>query len=157
MLMAITMCKDRPEQILENLRKVSDYLVPYNFPLGEMELEDEIGALKRIEMTVDGYDVVVCFNKADYEDYYLETFQIFSRHSIYLPFHLVVKLACKMLGAAYLSFIEFYQDNRKVYCWSVCVDDNGKAIRSPHEDESVSKEYQGFAYKQMHPSQINLY
>jgi len=148
---------EKPEQIFENLRRVADHLIPYNFPLAAMELEDDIGTLKRMALTVDGYDVVVCFNKADYEDYYLEVFQVFSRYSIYLPFHLVVKMACSMLGNQHLSFIEFYQDNRKVYCWSVCVDDSGKPIPSQTEGEGVSKRYEGLEYKQMHPSQINLY
>jgi hypothetical protein len=151
------MLKDQPAQILENLRRVADYLVPYNYPLAGMELEDDIGALKRIEMAVDGYELVVCFNKADYEDYYLETFQIFSKNGIYLPFHLIVKLAKYMLGSYHLSFIEFYQDNRKVYCWSVCIDDRGKPIPSPNEEDAVAREYEGFEYMQMHPSQINLY
>jgi hypothetical protein len=147
----------KPEQLMETLRRASEHLIPYTFPLEKIELEDDIGALKRMEMTVDGYEIVIYFNKADYEDYYLETFQTFSKNSVFLPFNLVVKLAQRMLGTRYLSLIEFYQDNRKVYCWSVCIDKEGKAIASPTDDESESGEYEGFAYKRMSPNQINLY
>jgi hypothetical protein len=151
------MYKEQPEQLMEHLRQASTLLISYTFPLAPIEYEDDIGPLKRMEMTVDGYELVIYFNKADYDDYYLETFQTFSRNSVFLPFNLVVKLARRMLGTNHLSLIEFYQDNRKVYCWSVCVDKEGKAITSPTDDESESSEYEGFEYKRMSPNQINLY
>jgi len=151
------MYAEKPEHLMETLRRASKHLIPHTFPLEEIEVEDDIGTLKRMEMTVDGYEVVIYFNKADYDDYYLETFQVFSKNSVFLPFNLVVKLACRMLGSHHLSLIEFYQDNRKVYCWSVCVDKDGKAIASPTDEESEFSEYEGFEYKRMHPDQINLY
>ena len=146
-----------PESILENLRIVSKYLIPYTLPQASQEEEEYIAPLKKIDMEVDGYSLVVHFNKADYEDYYLETFQILGENSPFLPFHLVVKLARKMLGGHHLSLVEFFQDNRKIYCWSVCLDRHGRPIPSPIESESKSCEFEGFEYKYMHPSQLNFY
>jgi len=145
------------EITVDNLRSVGEMLIPYNFPLAHKDLEKDIAPLKKSEVEVDGYSLIIHFNKAKYKGYYLETFQIYNKYGPFLPFSLVVKMACKSLGGHLLSLVEFYQDDRKVYCWSVCVDEDGKPRPSPIEEESEPCEFEGFAYKYMHPDQLNFY
>lgn len=142
---------------IEMMRDVADELVPYNFPMGPVELEYHISPLKKGDVEVDGYTIVFHFNRAFYNDHYLETFQLYNKYAPFLPFHLVAKLAKKVLGGHMLSLIEFYQEDHKIYCWSVCLDDRGKPIYSPIKEQSKPKVFEGFRYHYMTPEQLNLY
>lgn len=142
---------------IEMIRNLSNQLVGYNYPLSPMEFEYDIACLKRLELDVDGYSLVIHFNKSNYGDYYLETFQVFNKYAPFLPFNLVAKLAKKTLGSHLLSLVEFYQQDHKIYCWSVCVDERGRPITSPIQDQSKPKTFEGFEYRYMQPEQLNLY
>ena len=142
---------------IEIVRNMGNLLVPYNFPIGPVELEYDISPLKKNEVEVDGYTIVFHFNKAFYKDHYLETFQMFNKYAPFLPFYLVTKLAKKVLGSHMLSLIEFYQDEHKIYCWSVCLDSRGRPITSPANEKSKQCVFEGFEYSYMTPEQLNLY
>lgn len=142
---------------LDTIRNLAKDLVPYNFPLAPVDFEYYIAPLKKSEVEVDGYTIVFHLNRASYGDYYLETFQIFNKHAPFLPFHLVAKLAKKALGGHNLSLIEFYQDDRKIYCWSVCVDLRGRPIPYPNQQKTKPRIFEGFEYMYMTPEQLNLY
>ncbi len=142
---------------IDDLRNLSMDLVPYNFPLGPVELEYYIAPLKRTEVDVDGYSVVAHFNRASYNDHYLESLQVYNKYAPFLPFSLVAKMARKSLGSHHLSLVEFYQEDRKVYCWSVCLDTRGRPIASPMNERSDSRVFEGFQYAYMTPEQLNLY
>lgn len=146
------MCFDHKIEILRNF---SEHLVPYNFPLSPMDFEYDIACLKKNEAEVDGYTIIMHFNKAFYGKYYLETFQIYNKNSPFLPFCLVAKLAKKALGSYHLSLVEFYQHDHKIYCWTVCVDERGRPIPSPIK--SKTKNFEGFEYSYVKPEQLNLY
>lgn len=145
------------DQKIEIIRNLGNRLVGYNFPLAPMEIEYDIACLKRIEIEVDGYSVVAHFNRALYEKYFLETFQVYNKHSPFLPFCLVTKLAQKVLGSHHLSLVEFYQKDHKIYCWSVCVDERGRPIQSPMQEKAKIINFEGFEYGYMKPEQLNLY
>lgn len=145
------------DQKIEIIRNLAEQLVPYNFPLAPMDYEYDISCLKKTEVEVDGYSIVIHFNKACYGDYYLETFQIYNKNAPFLPFNLVVKLGQKVLGGHCLSLVEFYQADRKIYCWNVCVDDRGRPIPSPLKEKTKIKNFEGFEYGYMAPEQLNLY
>lgn len=145
------------DEKIEMMRNVSESLVPYNFPSGPVELEYYIAPLKRCEVEVDGYSVVFHLNRAKYNDHYLETFQVHNKYAPFLPFHLVAKLARKVLGGHHLSLVEFYQGEHKIYCWSVCLDDRGRPIDSPIKEKSKPVEFEGFKYVYITPEQLNLY
>ena len=145
------------DDAIEILRNVGERLVPYNYPLGSKLWEKDLLPLKIMDLEVDGYSVTIHFNKSKYQKYYLETFQVYSTNTPFLPFHLVTKMACKMLGSGDLSLIEFYQNDRKVYCWSVCLDDEGKPIPSPISEDSKICSFQGFEYKYMNANQLTFY
>lgn len=142
---------------LENLRNLSSDLVPYNFPLGPVELEYYLSPLKKSEAVVDGYSLVFHFNRASYNDHFLESFQVYNKHAPFLPFCLVTRLARKALGSHHLSLVEFYQEDRKVYCWSVCLDSRGRPIASPMKERTDLRVFEGFGYSYMKPEQLNLY
>lgn len=145
------------DEKIEMMRNVSIALIPYNFPLGPVELEYYIAPLKRCEVEVDGYTIVFHLNRAKYDDHYLETFQVHNKYAPFLPFHLVVKLARKALGGHCLSLVEFYQGEHKIYCWSVCLNPRGKPINSPIKEKSTPMNFEGFEYRYITPEQLNLY
>lgn len=145
------------EDKVETIRNLADQLVPYNFPLGPVELEYYIAPLKKGEAVVDGYSITFHFNRASYNDYYLESFQVYNKYAPFLPFSLVVKLAKKVLGGHLLSLVEFYQDDHKIYCWSVCLDQRGRPISSPIKEKTKLKTFEGFEYSYLTPEQLNLY
>jgi hypothetical protein len=142
---------------IDIFRNLGERLVPYNFPSGPVELEYYIAPLKKAEVEVDGYTVVFHLNRASYQDHYLETFQVFNKYAPFLPFHLVTKLARKVLGGHLLSLVEFYQDDKKIYCWSVCLDGRGRPMPSPVKEKSKQCIFEGFNYSYMTPEQLNLY
>jgi len=142
----------------EILRNLGNRLVDYNYPLSPIHFENELSCLKTMDIEVDGYDTVVYFNKSLYDDgCYLETFQIYNKNAPFLPFHLVAKLAQKALGSYFLSLIEFYQNDHKVYCWTVSVDDRGRPLPSPLNNKLKTKVFEGFQYGYLQPEQVNLY
>lgn len=142
---------------MEIMRNMAHNLVPYNFPIGPVELEYYISPLKKCEVEVDGYTVIFHLNRASYQDHYLETFQVYNKYAPFLPFCLVAKLAKKALGGHFLSLVEFYQDDHKIYCWSVCLDKRGRPIASPIKEQSKTRVFEGFEYMYMTPEQLNLY
>jgi hypothetical protein len=142
---------------IEMIRNLADNLVPYNFPMGPVELEHYISPLKKSEVEVDGYTIIFHFNRAFYDNHYLETFQLYNKYAPFLPFYLVTKLAKKVLGGHMLSLIEFYQDEHKIYCWSVCLDDRGRPMTSPAKEKCNPRTFEGFDYMYMTPDQLNLY
>ena len=145
------------DEKIEIFRNLADELVPYNFPMGPVEMEYYISPLKKCEVEVDGYTIVFHLNRALYENHHLETFQLYNKYAPFLPFYLVAKLARKVLGGHCLSLIEFYQEDRKIYCWSVCLDSRGRPISSPIKEKSKPKIFEGFEYMHMTPEQLNLY
>lgn len=145
---------DRKTEIMRNM---AIDLVPYNFPMGPVELEYHISPLKKSEVEVDGYTIIFHINRASYKDHYLETFQMYNKYAPFLPFCLVTKLAKKALGGHFLSLVEFYQDDHKIYCWSVCLDERGRPILPPMKERSKPRVFEGFEYMYMTPEQLNLY
>jgi hypothetical protein len=145
------------EDHVEHMRNLGDMLIPYNFPKAPAEWEDDINILKATEMVVDGYTIVVHYSKADYETHYLETLQILGKNAPFLPFVLICKLAKRFLGEHELSLIEVVRDNRKVYCWTLTVDRDGKPIPSPFDQETEPCQYEGFHYSYMKPDQVRFH
>ena len=146
------------QEAIDNIRNLSEYLIPLTYPQNSPQLEDDIAVLKTIDgIDVDGYSAVIYFNRADYDDYYLETLQVYGKYTPFLPFPVVVKLALHILGGHHLRFTEFYQDGRKMYCWTVCLDKAGRPIENPDEPETEPRSFEGFEYRYLSPEQINLY
>lgn len=151
--------KQKPvDEIIENVRNVGEMLVPYNFPLSPPPGPvDDLEIFKTTEFMVDGYSLVTHYQKGYYHDHFVETVQIYGQITPFLPFSVICKVAKKFLGSHELSLVEKFQDNRKIYCWSVCVDESGKPIPSPYDVEVEKCSYEGFNYLYMQPNQVNFF
>lgn len=143
------------DSTLNNLRATGELLIPYN---SQPKLEDSIKPLKMLPVTVDGYSMLLYFHKVAYEDNYIEILQVTPTRSIYLPFNVVIKIACRGLGGHNLSFVQFYQDNTKIYCWSVLVDKTGRPLPNPFEKQKAEHcVYNGIEYDKLDPKQLDIY
>lgn len=146
--------------VAEHMRNIGEQLVPYNHPQADASLERDLYVLKTRELFIDGYWVMLHFNKADYKTHFLETLQIFGKKTPFLPFNLVVKLGRKFLGGHHLSLYEALrdkQDLRKIYCWNVMLDRQGRPIQfAPQETQLLT--FEGFCYTYIQdPKLVNLY
>ena len=143
------------DSTLEILRTTGELLIPYN---SIPAYEDYINPLKKLPVTVDGYSMLVYFHKVAYENNFIEILQVTPTRSIYLPFNVVIKIACRGLGGHNLSFVQFYRENTKIYCWSVLVDNKGRPLRNPFEKQkSEHCVYNGIEFDKLDPKQLNIY
>lgn len=144
-------------ELVSSLKNLGTMLIPYNYPLAPITEEDDMSFFKTRDAVVDGYTVILHYQKCDYDSHLMETLQIYGKYSPFLPFELVCKLARKFLGGQELSLVEVFRDNRKIYCWSVCIDRAGNPIEAPYEVEVEKCTFGGLTYNYMLPSQVNLF
>ncbi len=146
------------DEHVKRMRAMGEILVSYNFPKVKPEEEDAVSVLKERDIVADGYDLCCHYSKSDYGEYLMEMVQVFGRNTPFLPFCLVCKLGRKFLGDKHLSLVEIYRHNRKMYCWTVAVDRDGKPIPSPFQETKYEDhEFQGFRYRLMNPKTVNFY
>lgn len=143
---------------IQEMKNLGEILIPYNYPKSSISDEISINVLKIREVVVDGYSVLLHYSKADCDDHFLITLQILSKHSPFLPFALVCKIAKKFLGDSNLSLMETIQDNKKIYFWTLVLSTEGRPIEGPYVQESnQSKYYEGLEYRSMDPHNVNFY
>jgi hypothetical protein len=145
------------DKIVEQMQRLANQLVFYNFPTVPAEDEDEINILKFHEAVIDGYNVILHYNKHDYGDHFLETFQVLGKEVPFLPFALICKLAQKFLGDRHLSLVEVMKERRKIYCWTIVRDARGRVKSSPYENEGTDCIYEGLKYSYVSPDKVNFY
>lgn len=141
-------------QEVKEMRKMAETLLPHTYPNVPFKEEYEVLPLKCRNLLVDGYDIVVNFSISDYNKYFVESLQIQSAYSFFLPFTLVCKVARNFLGSDNLAFAEFTKNNKKIYCWTVRIK-NGKAINPSKKSKPVV--FEGFDYNASDPGSVNLY
>lgn len=146
------------EAAVDRIKDMAEHLVPYNYPLNDPSLSDDIEPLKCTVCFVDGYYVEINFTRQDYGDFYLEVCQLYNRNGAFLPFRLVAKIARKFLGGHNLHLLEMYRSGKKIYCWTVKLDKTGKPLSSITKRKNREKcNYEGFEYFYLHPTEINLH
>jgi hypothetical protein len=146
------------DEIIDRMRGMGDILIPYNFPNNHSYLvEEELAIFKEREVIIDGIPLFLNYQKSDYKDYFVETVQIFGKNSPFLPFNIVCKIGKRFLGGHHLSLVEVFKDNRKIYIWSVCVDERGRPIALHNDIKTEQHEYEGFIYQYLQPNQIDFY
>lgn len=153
------------EQTVGEMRALAKQLLPYSFPLASHEVEADIAILKKREIVVDGYDVVVYFNNADYEDKILETLQVFGQHFSFLPFYLVCKLARAFLDDEKLSLTEVMHSAtgkidkscRKIYAWTLYYDAHGNRIDGPFAATATPDTYEGFGFSRIASQDVKFF
>jgi len=144
-------------QHVKEMKGMGDHLITYTFPQAPLESEKDIKILKQRDIVVDGYDVVVCYSKADYGENILETLQIQGEHYPFLPFNVVCKLGIMFLGDDCLSLIEIVKTGRKLYCWTLATDKTDGMRISPDEEASIPCSYQGLDFSSVNPDSVNFY
>jgi len=145
------------DDLVEDIKKVGDMLVPYNWPQNDPRLETELHKLKSRIIDIDGYTIKIHFNRGDYESHYVETLQIMGEKCPFLPFCLVARIGKKFLGDHNLYLVELMKDNRKIYCWSITLDKQGRPIDPQIRGKTEECQYDGFKYQYIYPSQVNFF
>jgi hypothetical protein len=136
------------------MRKMAKMLLPHTYPVVPFSEEQEVLVLKQRTLLVDGYDIIVCYSEADYEEYLLKSLQIQASKAPFLPMALICKVGRAFLGSRNLSYIEFFRGNKKVYCWTVKAR-NGRILPPGKKTEPGS--YEGFEFNILHPGSVDLF
>ena len=144
------------DDIVNHMKSLAEYFIPYNFPKVPPKEEDEINILKFREAMVDGYNVILHYNKHNYGNHFFETFQVLGKEIPFLPFCLTCKLAKKFLGDDNLSLVEILKDNRKIYCWTVIKSFSGKSLKN-YKIKGENCIYEGLTYSYILPDKVNFY
>ena len=143
--------------LLENRREmkaISRFLIKNTVPLVSIIEDQSVSVLKQRRLTVDGLDVLAYFTISAFANFEIHTFHVSSVLTPFLPFSLVCKLGRFFLGSKNLSYLEFFNGDRKVYCWTVKMQD-GKPVQTTKEVAQGS--YEGFEYNVLNPSSVKPY
>jgi hypothetical protein len=139
---------------IEQMKSMAEILLPFTFPVVDFKVEQDVLLLKQRTITVDGYDLLICYSKADYNEYFLESLQVQSAVAPFLPFTIVCKLGRAFLGSHKLSYIEFFRNNKKVYCWTLKSID-GRPL--PPDENNKPATFEGFDYSVLQPGSVDLF
>ena len=71
---------------VDAMKSMAESLIPLTYPKSSTQDEQDIILLKQKNITIDGYDIFICFSKSDYEECYLESVQIQPFYVPFLPF-----------------------------------------------------------------------
>jgi hypothetical protein len=142
------------QNTIDSMKSMAEHLLPYTFPNVPFEEEQQVLCLKQRSILVDGYELSVCFSKADYKKHILETLQIQSSHVPFIPFNVICKVGQLFMGQKELAYIDFFRFNRKVYCWAT--KNSGDRRLSPG-NKSRPASYEGFDFHLLHPSTVDLF
>ena len=138
---------------IEEMKGMAERLMPQTFPKVTFEEEQEIVILKQRVCIIDGYEVRFCFSKSEYETHFMESLQIEAVFVPFLPFALICKLGRAFLGSDNLSYIEFFRNNRKVYCWTIRTVEGRSMAPDKKTKPSI---YEGFEFNILQPNSANL-
>lgn len=145
-------------EIVRGMKSLGNMLVPYNYPLSLSSFfDDDLEIFKERESCIDGYYLVIHYQKSFYGSYFVETLQVYNNKGPFLPFNLVKKIAVKFLGIEKLSLVEFFKNGKKIYCWTLSTDINNKPIDPPYEAEGTLCNFEDFTYFYLKPSYVNFY
>jgi hypothetical protein len=141
-------------ETVEHMKVMADLLLPLTHPRVTYEGEQQILCMKQRIVQMNGHELELCFSRADYDKYLLETIQIQSRHAPFLPFNIICKIGRMFLGERNLCYIDFFRFHRKVYCWATKKVD-GRAIAPGKRSDAAT--FEGFDYHLLHPGSVDLF
>jgi hypothetical protein len=139
---------------VKEMRALALLLISHTFPIAEFDEEFEILPLKCRTILVDGYELQVTFSIAEYPKYMVESIQIQSLYTPFIPFNVVCKVARFFLGKKNLAYTDFLRNNKKVYCWTVRKKDG---VPITPNDVAQNSVYEGFEYSILNPGSLDLY
>jgi hypothetical protein len=108
------------DSLIEDFKRVGDTLSSYQLSDNDEEV------LKTNVLEIDGYSIILKFNRIDHGPFYSENLKLKAEFGSYLPFHLVAKLGKKFLGKHQLMLIESFENDNKVYEWKIALDKDGR-------------------------------
>lgn len=142
-------------QEIANFKKMGDLLIPYNYPLVDIEEELIITPLKSRVFIIDGYEAECIYNKSRYPTYILETIQITPFYSPFLPFNMVCKIALLFLGKKDLILKTFCKKEMRIYYWMSRKNYDGESI-AWDENQINLNSYEGFTYGVLKKELVNF-
>lgn len=145
---------DNLRKCVDEMKRISDLLIPYTYPKVDFEEEYDILPLKCRTEIIDGYDLSLNYSRADFKKYQTDSLQIQSVYTPFLPFYVVCKVAQAFLGTQHLFYIDFMKNERKIYCWTVRFK-NGRAISST--SKATPSSFEGLKYNVLKPGSVNLF
>lgn len=146
------------DEIIKGMKALGEVLIPFNYPKVPFDSnEDEIGIFKMRNVTIDGYSLLLHYNKSDYDGYFIESLQIHSNGCPFLPFNLICKIGKRFLGSKCLSLIEIFKDHKKIYVWSVCTDKYNNPVEIPNKDTVEECEYEGLHYCYLQSNEVDFF
>ena len=142
-------------QHVSEMKDLSKMLVDQTYPNVSFEEELIVLPLKCRTLVIDGYEVSVNFSISNFEKHDVESVQIQSVYTPFLPFNIICRLARSFLGHEHLCYVDFIKQNKKIYCWTVKRTKYGRPMPAK-EDQRVGF-YEGFEYTILNPGSVNLY
>jgi hypothetical protein len=115
------------DEHVEEMRDAAHALVEHSYPFVSDHEDRVIAPLKQRRIVVDGYDLVLSFNRSDYGSHLIETVEV-TGLSPFLPMRLVCKIAIRFLGGHCLLHHVDFVNGHKVYIWKVCIDRRGRPL-----------------------------
>lgn len=116
--------------IVKDLKRASQLIIKFTYPKSSTTEEAEFDFLRSSRACIDGFLLNIYYTKSDYDEHVFETVQIVGEYSPFIPFHVVFKIGKAFLGEQNLSLTEFFQKNRKVYCWNMITNNDGEQMSS---------------------------
>ena len=139
---------------IKDMRSMASTLIPYTYPKADFKDEQDVLCLKQRTITVDGYEVILCYSDAEYKEYVLSSLQIQPVQGPFLPFTLICKLGKEFFGYKNVSYIEFFRNNNKVYCWTIKSREGRRLF--PGKKTKPSS-YEGYKFRILHPGSVDLF
>lgn len=141
-------------ETIKEMRAMATLLIPYTFPQAEFADEQRILCLKQRTITIDGYEVILFYSDAEYKEHLLSSLQVRPVQGPFLPFTVVCKIGRNFFGSRNLSYIEFFRNNKKIYCWTI-KSREGKKLFPGKKTKPGS--YEGFDFRILHPGSVDLF
>ena len=116
------------DQAMDEMRAVAEHLIPYTHPNVDRLESHEVDVLKQRTIYVDGYELVLHFGLQNFTWFRIERLEVIGLHAPFLPMYVVCKIASKFLGGNELRYSESFKMGRKVYVWTVAIDQRGRPV-----------------------------
>lgn len=145
------------QETIDRMKRLGEMMSSKTFPNCNIGEDEDLIFLKSTEILIDGYTLILFYSVSDYSDHKIKNLQIYSKNHSFLPFNIVCKMAKKFLGDKYISLLELFYNNRKIYCWTMFTDSRDNPVVSPYDGNYIKKEFGDFNYYLMEPDKINFY
>src|SRR4051812_24901862 len=95
-----------PTETVAQMKRLARVLMPYSFPARSTTDEEDITVLKQRDLTVDGSPLLAYHSVTSFDGLELETAQVISKYTTFLPFYVVCKVGVMFLGRDHLNLVE---------------------------------------------------